>query len=224
MWYTCKHSQWNIWLGRICLFRYAKDLLFIMHWEQLEENSGVFYSDMLDEYFIADYTSAAPEEVQRIIRAHKLLQPNDVEEDEDDCSLLWQHEDTFAGNHVTCSVFFTVIFWTSVLLLLLLVQSTGHEEVNKIIHLPRCCVPLSLWKRPTPVLVILFITYSYWSIQSFPSNIFFFFTGHTVYTFYYEVVLEELMTSLSLEPAPYFPGFFSSSFNAEQNVQSSHAS
>jgi hypothetical protein len=72
-----------------------------MHWEQLEENSGVFYSDMLDEYFIADDTSAAPEEVQRIIRAHKLLQPNDVEEDEDDCSVLGQHEETSAGDYVT---------------------------------------------------------------------------------------------------------------------------
>jgi hypothetical protein len=72
-----------------------------MHWELLEENSGVFYSDMLDEYFIADDTSAAPEEVNRIIRSHKLLQPKYVEEDEDDCSVHGEHKDTSAGNYVT---------------------------------------------------------------------------------------------------------------------------
>jgi hypothetical protein len=59
-----------------------------MHWNLLEENSGFVYSDSLDEYFIVVDASTSPEEVNRIIRAHSLLQPNDVEEDEDDCSLL----------------------------------------------------------------------------------------------------------------------------------------
>ena len=112
-----------------------------MHWELLEENSGVFYSDLLDEYFITVDASIAPEEVNRIIRSHALLLPKDVEEDEDACSVLGQHEDTFAGNYVTRSV----IVYSNIsdkcyrqgLLLLMLVQSTGHEEVNKIIHLPR---------------------------------------------------------------------------------------
>jgi hypothetical protein len=59
-----------------------------MHWNLLEENSGFVYSDSLDEYFIVVDASTSPEVVNRIIRAHSLLQPNDVEEDEDDCSLL----------------------------------------------------------------------------------------------------------------------------------------
>ena len=41
-----------------------------MHWELLEENSGDFYSDLLNEYFIAVDASIAPEEVNRIIRSH----------------------------------------------------------------------------------------------------------------------------------------------------------
>ncbi|EFX76836.1 hypothetical protein DAPPUDRAFT_322072 [Daphnia pulex] len=63
-------------------------------------------------------------EVKRIIRSHSLLQPKYVEEDEDACSVQGEHEDT----------------------------SAGREEVNKIISLHRCCVPLLLLKPPMPVL------------------------------------------------------------------------
>ncbi|EFX76843.1 hypothetical protein DAPPUDRAFT_106759 [Daphnia pulex] len=109
-----------------------------MHWELLEENSGVFYSDMLDEYFIADDTSIAPGEVKRIIRSHSLLQPKYVEEDEDAyCSVQGEHEDT----------------------------SADREDVNKIISLHRCCVPLLLLKPPMPVLSFGTCTLLPWLLQ-----------------------------------------------------------
>lgn len=72
-----------------------------MHCELSEENSGVFYSDQLDEYFIDVNTSTAPEEVNRIIRTRSLLQPSDGEKDDDACSVVGEQEDTSAGNCFT---------------------------------------------------------------------------------------------------------------------------
>jgi hypothetical protein len=43
-----------------------------MHWELLSEHAGVFFSDLLDEYFVAQDSSATSEKINLIIRSHAL--------------------------------------------------------------------------------------------------------------------------------------------------------
>ena len=43
-----------------------------MHWELLSEHAGVFFSDFLVEYFVAQDSSATSEEINLIIRSHAL--------------------------------------------------------------------------------------------------------------------------------------------------------
>lgn len=63
-----------------------------MHWTLLKEHAGVFFSDLLEEYFVAQDSSTTSEEINLIIRCHT-LQREELEELVDMSSVLGENVD-----------------------------------------------------------------------------------------------------------------------------------